>query len=305
MSLLSTNAIRGFVAPLPTVFDGAGAVDDGLNRDVAEFYIEAGVNALFLLGSYGQGPALGVADRERVARVVVDQARGRLPVVVHIGAVDPYTTIELGLHARDLGVDAVAIVGPYYYADRSEEELLRHFEMVDQALQVPILIYNNPRYQGYPIDPQLMGRLVSVAPRIFGAKLALGTLDDALDFVREIPGFAPFALASVLLKGMPLGVRGTVSPPLTLAPELGVSLIGAIDGGRADEARELQAQVTELNETMIRLSKRYGRTPYAEGLRALGFPIRQYPRWPTVPMPAGERDELLGQLRLARSVPAA
>jgi dihydrodipicolinate synthase/N-acetylneuraminate lyase len=177
--------------------------------------------------------------------------------------------------------------------------------MVDHAVQWPILLYNNPRYQGYAITPQFVRRLTAVAPRIFGAKLAMGTLDDALDFIHEIPGFAPFALASILLDGMPLGVRGTVSPPLTLAPELGVRLVRAIDSGRKDEARELQSQATELNDIMIRLSRQYGRTPYAEGLRALGFQIRRYPRWPTVPMPADMIDNLLGVLRSARGVLSA
>jgi 4-hydroxy-tetrahydrodipicolinate synthase len=228
-----------------------------------------------------------------------------VPVVIHVGTVDPYSTIDLGLHAREIGADAIGIVGPYYFADRSEEELVLHFEMVDRAVRMPILLYNNPRYQGYSISPELMRRFVAVAPSIFGAKLALGTLDDALTFAREIPGFAPFALASVLHEGMPKGVRGTVSPPLTLAPELGGALVRAIDANRDDEARELQSLATELNDTMLGLSKRYGRTPYAEGLRALGFPIKQYPRWPTVSMPEGEREAMLELLRRCRGVPVA
>jgi dihydrodipicolinate synthase/N-acetylneuraminate lyase len=176
--------------------------------------------------------------------------------------------------------------------------------MVDRAVRMPTLLYNNPRYQGFSISPQLVRRLIEVAPSIFGAKLALGTLDDAVEFIREIPGFAPFAIANVLREGMPLGVRGTISPPLTLAPELGVRLVNAIDSG-SGEAVELQTQATELNDTMLRLARQYGRTPYADGLRALGFPIQRYPRWPTVPMAPYDQELLFALLRQARSVPAA
>jgi dihydrodipicolinate synthase/N-acetylneuraminate lyase len=301
----STDAIRGMLLPLPTVFDGDGAVDEALMRDLTQFYVSAGVHSLFILGSYGQGPALDPADRKRVAELVVEEVRGRVPVVVHVGAVDPYTSIELGLHARGLGVDAIGMVGPYYYADRNEGELVLHFEMVDRAVQLPLFVYNNPRYQGYAIGPDLMRRLHAAAPRIFGAKLAMGSLEDALNYVRLMPNFATFALANVLVDGMPLGVRGTVSPPLTLAPELGVDLIRAIDAGRTEEAARLQALVTEVNDELIRLMKPYGRTPYTEGLRALGFNVKKYPRWPTVAMPEEERGSLLTLLSRARGAAVA
>jgi dihydrodipicolinate synthase/N-acetylneuraminate lyase len=300
-----TDAIRGMLLPLPTVFDGQGAVDEPVMRDLTQFYVGKGVQSLFVLGSYGQGPALDTADRMRVAQLVVEEVRGRVPVVVHIGAVDPYTSIELGVHARGLGVEAVAMVGPYYYADRNEGELVLHFEMVDRAVQLPLFVYNNPRYQGYAIGPELMLRLHAAAPRIFGAKLAMGSLDDALKYVHLVPGFATFALATALVEGMPLGVRGTVSPPLTLAPELGVDLIRAIDAGRTEEATKLQVLVTEVNDELIRLMRLYGRTPYAEGMRALGFKIKQYPRWPTVALPEEEHSSLLSLLSRARGAAVA
>jgi dihydrodipicolinate synthase/N-acetylneuraminate lyase len=301
----STDAIRGILLPLPTVFDGTGEVDEPLMREMTQFYLDKGVHGFFPCGSFGQGPAMAVEQRKRVAQLVLEEVRGRVPVVVHIGAVDPYTAIDLGVHARRLGADAVGMVGPYYYGDRTHDELVLHFQMVDQAVQLPLFIYNNPAYQGYAITPALMQRLVAAVPRIFGAKLAMGTLDDALQYLRVIPGFAPFALSSVLMPGMLQGIRGTVSPPLSLVPELAVDLVSAIDGRRDEEATRLQALATEVEGALVRLWKKYGRGPFAEGLRALGFPVKQYPRWPTPPLPAEDREQLLDVLKRARLMAVA
>src|SRR5579862_6900099 len=141
--------IRGVLLPLPTIFDGHGKVDEPLLRDLTRFYLEKGVHAFFLCGSYGQGPAMSSGQRKHVVSLVADEVANRAPIVVHIGSVDPYTAIELGRHARSVNADAVALVGPYYYSDRLPDEIILHFKMIDEAVQLPLLVYDNPMYQGY------------------------------------------------------------------------------------------------------------------------------------------------------------
>lgn len=297
-----TDGIRGMLLPLPTVFDGTGQVDEPVMRDLIQFYVHTGVHGLFPLGSYGMGPALSPEQRKQVAKIVVEEVRGRIPVVLHVGAVDPYTTVELGLHGRSLNVDAIGMVGPYYYSDRTKEELLLHFKMVDKAVQLPIFIYNNPEYQGYEISLPMMQELTAAVPSIFGTKLAGDTVKEALKYVEAIPGFAVFVTGGGLMPEMLQGVRGTVSPSLTLAPELAVALIKAIDERRDDYAIQLQLLVTEVSKTVRRLWKKYGRAIQGEGLKALGLPIKQFPRWPTPPVPEREREELFAVLKRARSL---
>jgi dihydrodipicolinate synthase/N-acetylneuraminate lyase len=300
-----TDAIRGMLLPIPTPFDGQGEIDEPMFRDLTQFYLEKGVNAFFVGGSYGQGPAMRQEQRKRAAEIVAEEVGGRVPLVIHIGTVDPYSAIDLGLHARQLGAAAVGIVGPYYYSDRSQDEVVLHFKMVDAAVQLPVFVYNNPAYQGYAITPPFMKRLVDEVPRIFGAKLAMGTLEQAKEYIRLIPGFAPFSLANGLWPGLKEGLRGTVSPPLTLAPEVGVDLIRAVDQGRDAEAAALQEKATEINDELLRLMKLYGRAPYAEGLRAIGFPIKEYPRWPTVEVGEADKQRLADMLKRLRAAAVA
>src|SRR4051794_9667729 len=147
------DRMRGLIAAIPTVFDGKGEPDLPMIEKLADFYLNAGVHGFFVLGSQGQGAACRIDQRKAIAETVVRRVAGRVPVIVQIGAVDPYTSMELGAHAKKIGADAVGIVGPFYYSDRNEWELIEHYKMVDAAPDLPVLLYNNPEYSGYPCPP--------------------------------------------------------------------------------------------------------------------------------------------------------
>jgi dihydrodipicolinate synthase/N-acetylneuraminate lyase len=285
--------VKGMLLPLPTPFDGDGGLDEGLLAEMAAYYVDRGVDSLFLFGSYGQGPAMAVEQRKRGLESIMKRVHGKIPIVVHIGAVDPYTSKELGLHARAEGADAVGIVGPYYYSDRSEAELMEHVRFLDDALKMPLFFYNNPKYQGYPVTPRMLRKMREVAPRLFGAKLAMGTIDDAMEYRTAMgPDFGLFVLASSLYPGLRCGITGTVSPPLTLAPDIGVALVRAVEQGKDLEAGRLQEAVIRFHAVFIRLGQSCGRAAYTEGLRHMGFPLKQYPRWPTPEIPEGAKLEI-------------
>jgi len=73
------DGLRGMLLPLPTVFDGEGQLDEAVMRDMIQFYVHTGVHGLFPLGSYGMGPTLSIEQRKRVAKIVVEEVRGRIP----------------------------------------------------------------------------------------------------------------------------------------------------------------------------------------------------------------------------------
>lgn len=297
------NSIRGLVLPLPTVFDEDGRVDDALMETLTDYYIEAGVNALFVGGSFGQGAAMSMDERKKLTELVIRRARGRLPVMIHAGTADPYTSIELGKHALAAGADALGFVGPYYYADHSPTEVRLHFKQIGRALKAPLLIYNNPRYQGYPIGPELMAQMRSDTPHIFGAKLAMGSTFEGQLYANELgKDFALFALASSLYPGMLISLAGTINPPLACLPEIGVELVRAIDRNDTARAMELQAAVVAFEGAMMNaeVNRACGRGIFREALRLIGFDVKIYPRWPTGDFPAERRAWLDGVYADAR-----
>ena len=290
------KAIKGIILPLLTPLTEDGEIDERLGCDLAEFVLGAGVHALFLLGSFGQGPVLRTEQRKRFAEVIVKHVRGRVPVTVHVGTADIYSTVDLGMHARSIGCDAIAAVGPSYYSDHNEFEIFEHFRELARRTEMPLLIYNNPPYQGYDITPAMMLRLKEEIPQLFGTKLAADSLETALTYLSQLPqDFAIYGLASALMPGALYGVRGTIIPPMNAFPELAVALWKAMEDRRLEEAFKLQKQINDLRGNMRKLVRAYGLATHCEAVRLRGFPIKKFPRWTTKAMADSDR-ELLRQV---------
>jgi 4-hydroxy-tetrahydrodipicolinate synthase len=283
----ASQSMKGLVIPIPAVFDGKGEPDLPMMEKLTDWYLDAGVHGFFILGSQGQGPACRIDQRKAIAETVVKRANKRVPCIVQIGAVEPYTSIELGLHAKQLGADAVGVVGPYYYSDRNEWELIEHYKVVDQAVDMPMLLYNNPEYSGYPIPPALMAKLREAVPNIFAAKLAMGNIDQAIQYLRVLSReFIIFIPITQMLPGMLIGVAGSIAAgaPVTV-PEIGIQLIEAIWAKDTERAQKIQVLLLQHNERIAPI-RSYGRRITLEGLRLRGLAVKEYPRWPTKPLSA-------------------
>jgi len=278
---------KGHIAPIPAVFDGRGEPDLPMIEKLTDFYINAGVHGFFVLGSQGQGAACRIDQRKAIAETIVKRVKGRVPIVVQIGAVEHYTSIELGLHAKSIGADAIGIVGPYYYSDRNEWELIEHHKLIDKAVDLPILLYNNPEYSGYPTPPALMAKLREACPNVFAAKLANGNVGQAMTYLRTLGrDFSLFIPINTMIPGMLVGVRGSIAAgvPVTV-PECGVELVKAIWAKDYDRALAIQTLILEHTDRVAVL-RQYGRRTTLEGLRLRGFAVKEYPRWPTKEMSA-------------------
>ena len=281
------KTVKGLIIPIPAVFDGKGEPDLPMIEKLSDWYLDSGVHGFFILGSQGQGPACRIDQRKAVAETVVRRVNKRVPCIVQIGAVEPYTSIELGLHAKQIGADAVGVVGPYYYSDRNEWELIEHYKVVDKAVDMPMLLYNNPEYSGYPIPPAMMAKLREAVPNVFAAKLAMGNIDQAIHYLRVLSReFVIFIPITQMLPGMLIGVAGSIAAgsPVTV-PEIGVQLIEAIWEKDLDRAQKIQVLLLEHNERMAPV-RSYGRRITLEGLRLRGLAVKEYPRWPTKPLSA-------------------
>lgn len=279
------DRFKGLIAPIPGVFDGKGEPDLPMMERLADWYIEAGAHGFFVLGSQGQGAACSVEQRKAIAETVVRKVAGRVPVIVQVGAVDPYSSMELGAHAKEIGADAIGIVGPYYYSDRSEWELIEQHKQVDAATGLPVLLYNNPQYSGYPTPPSMMAKLKEAIPNVFGSKLANGNLGQARNYLRTLgDDFVIFVPITMMLPGMLVGVNGSIAAgaPVTV-PEAGVQLIEAIWAGDYLRAQKLQVLMIEHGDRTSVL-RQYGRRTTLEGLRIRGHDVKEYPRWTTRPM---------------------
>ena len=166
--------IRGVLLPIITPFDEKVRVDEQMMRQLVDFHIKAGVQGLFVLGSTGQGPAMTIEERKQTAAIALDQAKSRVPVIIHVGTADAGSAVELAEHAAAHKADAVAIVPPYYYSDHTEFEIIAHYKAVHKAVPLPIYIYENPKYSGISIPPGFAVRMKEQVPALKGIKVAYG-----------------------------------------------------------------------------------------------------------------------------------
>jgi dihydrodipicolinate synthase/N-acetylneuraminate lyase len=290
--------IRGVLLPTITPFDEKVRVDVDLMRQVVDFHIRAGVQGLFVLGSTGQGPAMTVDERKQAAAAALDQAKKRIPVVIHVGTADAWTTAELAEHAAAHGAHAVAIVPPYYYSDHTEYEIMAHYQAVHRAVSLPIYIYENPKYSGISIPPAFAVRMKEKIPALSGIKVAYGQ-GALLEYVRLLPGVSVFTGNADLFGLVPFGLAGMINPPTSFVPELCVDLFQKLDRKDYGAAVEAQKRVDTAARIVAARLRKYGRVPLQELYRMRGLAVKRFPKWDTEQMPKDEIAKMERELREA------
>ena len=290
--------IRGVLLPTITPFDDRVRVDEEMMRQLVDFHIKAGVQGLFVLGSTGQGPAMTIEERKQAAVITLDQAKKRIPVVIHVGTADAWSTTDLADHAAAHGADALAIVPPYYYSDHSEYEIIAHYRAVHKAVSLPIYIYENPKYSGISIPPGFALRMKEQVPALKGIKVAYGQ-GALLEYVRLLPDVSVFTGNADLFGLVPFGLAGMINPPTSFVPELCVALFKALDSKDYLAAVDAQKRVDTAARIVAARLRKWGRVPLQEVYRMRGFAVKRFPKWDTEQMPKEEIAKLERELREA------
>ena len=167
---------RGVLPALITPFRG-GAVDEDAVVRLVERQIAAGVHGLVPVGTTGETATLSHDEHRRVVELCVKTAAGRVPVVAGAGSNATDEAIELVRHAKTVGADAALVVTPYYNRP-SQEGLYAHYAAINEAVQLPVLVYNVPGRTSVDISNETLARLARL-PNIVGIKDATGDLARA------------------------------------------------------------------------------------------------------------------------------
>ena len=142
---------------------------------LTELYVEQEMDGLYVCGSTGQGPLLSAPQRRAVAECVVKTTAGRIPVMVHVGAIATEESVALAEHAARVGADAISSVGPIYY-HTSIEETFEHYRRIGAATALPMFVYYLSHLNRHVIEPaEYVERLLRL-PNIAGMKITDGNL---------------------------------------------------------------------------------------------------------------------------------
>jgi 4-hydroxy-tetrahydrodipicolinate synthase len=243
--------LRGCATALVTPFKSDGAVDvEGL-RSLIEYQIAGGVRLLVPCGTTGESATMTDEEDQLVIGTTVEVARGRAKVVAGTGSNATSAAIQYSQTARQLGVDGVLSVAPYYNKP-TQEGLYAHFKAVAESVPgLPVVIYNVPGRTSSTIAAQTTLRLARDCENIVAVKEASGNLSLIMEILRERP--AGFRVVSgddsLTLAIIALGGDGLISVASNEVPDLMSRMVDLALAGDWEEARALHYRLLPLMET--------------------------------------------------------
>jgi len=241
---------QGVLPALITPFKD-GKVDEKAFVALIERQIAGGVHGLVPAGTTGESATLSHEEHRRVVELCVQTARGRVPVIAGAGSNSTQEAIELTQHAKSVGADAVLIATGYYNRP-NQEGLYRHFAAVNDAVDIPIVVYNVPSRTIVDIGNETLERLSNL-PNILGIKDATGDV-ARVSQQRKICGPDWVLLSGDDPTGLGYiahGGHGCISVTANVAPAACASLYNALLAGDFATARDWQAKLITLHKVLF------------------------------------------------------
>ncbi len=241
---------KGSMPALVTPFKN-GAVDFDTLKRLVDWHVDQGSHGLVPVGTTGESPTLTHEEHEEVVSSVVKAAAGRIPVIAGTGSNNTSEAIRFMQHAEEAGAQAALVVTPYYNKP-TQDGLIRHFTMLHEASNLPIIIYNIPGRSVVDMLPSTMGELAKL-PRVIGVKDATGDLARVCaqrltcgaDFI-QLSGEDATAHGFNAQGGV-----GMISVTANVAPKLCSDMQEATLAGDFGKALELQDRLMPLHHAIF------------------------------------------------------
>lgn len=249
---------------------GEGGVNEGVMRELVQFHLREGTDALVVNGSTGEATTMSPDEQFQAARIVVDEAKGRLPVIVGCGGSDTAAVSALAANARAAGADAV-LVSPPPYNKPPQRGIVAHYRRVMDAADLPCIVYNVPGRTACNILPETVETLAE-DPRVVGVKEASGDIAQVAELCRRVADRVAVYSGNddQVVPLMSLGGQGVISVLANVAPADTSRMAKAFLAGDTAEARRLQLALLPLIAALFREANPM---PVKAGVRLLGFDV--------------------------------
>lgn len=297
---MSTSVIRGVIGYTITPFKADGSLDLpalGLSIDTL---IASGVHAIAPLGSTGEGAYLSDAEWESVVRFSLEIVAGRVPTVVSVSDLTTARTVQRARLAESCGATAVMVL-PVSYWKLTDAEIVDHYKAIGAAIELPIMLYNNPGTSGTDLSVDLILRIVREVSNVTMVKESTGDIQRMHRLFKATNGEVAFynGCNPLTLEALVAGATGWCTAAPNLIPELNLALWEAVQSGQMEQARTLFYRQYDMLEYITR---RGLPTTIKAGLKMQGLEVGA-PRLPLQPLDAqgcallkGLLDELASQV---------
>jgi 4-hydroxy-tetrahydrodipicolinate synthase len=231
---------------LVTPFSESGELDLPALEGLVHRQLERGIHGLVPCGTTGEGATLTDEEHRRVIETVARIASARVPVIAGVGSNDTRRTVAAAQRAAEAGADALLVVSPYYNKPNASG-MIRHYESVAAATELPVVVYNVPGRTGQDLGATMILELAKI-PGIVGVKEASGNLDQIATILAGRP--AGFAVLSgddpLVLPAIALGADGVISVVSNEAPREMSRMVAAALENDLVEARALHFRLLPL-----------------------------------------------------------
>jgi len=264
-----------------------GAIDEDGLREMVRFQEENGIRTLVPCGSTGESATLDHDEHLQVIKVVIDEAK-KAKVIAGAGSNATSEAIHLSKGAQDLGADGLLSISPYYNKP-TPAGLIKHYEAVCAAVDIPTIVYNIPSRTGSNITAATMLKLAQI-PGIGGVKEASGDINQIAAIAAQAPpGFLVLSGDDgMTVPAMAVGAKGVISVTSNILPDRMLAMVTAMAEGRTEEARRINQELLPMFSALFLETNPL---PVKTALRLMGRPAGPF-RLPLCDMSAGNLEAL-------------
>ena len=290
---MKNTLFTGMATAIITPMKGDGAVDYEAMGRFIDFQIENGINALVVMGTTGENATLEPEEQKEVIAFTVKKTAGRVPVIAGTGTNNTAHVLENTKNACAVGVDGILVVTPYYNK-ATQAGLIKHFTMIADASEVPVILYNVPGRTGCALAPKTIAALAE-HPNIVGLKEATGNMSQMVEIMNlcgdKIDVYSGEDALTVPM--MAMGGAGTISVLSNILPAEAVAMTDACKAGDFKTAAAMQCKFLPLINALF---SQVNPIPVKAAAAALGFGDDAL-RMPLTPMEEPFRTNLFEEMR--------
>ena len=281
--------LKGIYPPIVTPF---------LKEDIAYHYLtknieklnKSGIKGVVVLGSNGENVFLSEEEKIEVVQTVIKSASKEMTIIVGSGCESTRETIHLTNKMAKIGAHAALIVTPSYYGSKMNiESLVNYYSNVAEKSEIPILLYNVPKFTGVNVSKEAVSTL-SKHPNIIGIKDSSGNVNQLGQYLNCVDSDFNVLVgtAGALFGALTLGCKGGVLALANIVPEKCVDIYRLVQEGKMEEARRLQLRMIPVN---FAITATYGISGLKYAMDLLGYQGGEV-RSPLLPTKLGEQDKI-------------
>ncbi|QHF55101.1 MULTISPECIES: dihydrodipicolinate synthase family protein [Streptococcus] len=243
---------HGIIPAFYACYDEAGEISSERVKTLVQYFIDKGVQGLYVNGSSGECIYQSIADRKQVLEAVMAVAKGKLTIINHVACNNLKDSIELARHSQKMGVDAIAAIPPIYFR-LPEHSIAAYWNGISLAApDTDFIIYNIPQLAGVSLTPNLYREMVK-NPRVVGVKNSSMPVQDIETFVRL--GGEDYVIFNgpdeQFLGGRLMGAKGGIGGTYGAMPELFLRLNQLIIEKELEVARQLQSTINAIIDKLV------------------------------------------------------